>query len=115
MIRVVSDVLAEHPPLAFAAGHDHSLQVVDGGDVARLLLVSGAGSATEVTGVTSIEGTVFAHAHAGFLVLDFFSAKGKHDALLVRVVETGRERPVFTFGLDLEPDRPREPPALPRG
>jgi hypothetical protein len=102
MVRVVSEALSKQPPLAFVAGHDHSLQVVEGGDVARLLVVSGAGSAPMITGVTSIEGTLFAHSHPGFVVLDFFSTPRHHDSLLVRVAEVGKERPVFTLGLDLE-------------
>jgi hypothetical protein len=101
MVRVVSEVLAENPPLAMVGGHDHSLQILDGGDEARLVVVSGA--ASRVTGVTSLESTLFAHAHLGFIVMDFYEAEGKPDGvLLVHVVETGRgEDPVFTLGLDL--------------
>jgi hypothetical protein len=103
MIRVVSAALTKHPPLAFVAGHDHSLQVFDGGDVARLLVVSGAGSAPMLTGVTAIDGTLFAHSHPGFVVFDFFSTRGRPDTLLVRVAEVGKARPVFTLGVDLAP------------
>jgi hypothetical protein len=85
------------------AGHDHSLQLVDGGDVARLLVVSGAGSSPQITGVTTIEGSLFAHAHAGFVVLDFFATDDPGDALLVRIVETRQPRPVYTLGVDLLP------------
>jgi calcineurin-like phosphoesterase family protein len=115
MIRVVSAALTKHPPVAFVAGHDHSLQVLDGRDVARLLIVSGAGSAPMITGVTSIDGTLFAHSHPGFVVLDFFATAGRPDTLLVRVAEVGRTRPVFTLGLDLPPAEPAgsPPPAGP--
>jgi hypothetical protein len=112
MIRVVSEALAEAPPLAFAAGHDHSLQVLKGGDAARLMIVSGAASAGRLTGVAAIDETLFAHSHLGFVVLDFFAGGGGAGTALVRVVETGKARPVFTLGLDLEP--PPEPePATP--
>jgi hypothetical protein len=118
MIKVVTEALAKHPPLAFVAGHDHSLQVFQGNDTAQLQVVSGAGSARMVTGVTAIDGTLFAHAHTGFVVFDFFSTKG-HDTLLVRVAEVGREQPVYTLGIDLEPApvvraKP-PPPAVQRG
>jgi hypothetical protein len=108
MVRVLSGVLAENPPLAMVAGHDHSLQVLDGGDEARLVVVSGA--ASQVSRVTSIESTQFAHAHLGFVVFDFFEAQGKPDGvLLVNVVEPGRgEEPVFSLGLDLA--REQAPP-----
>lgn len=103
MIGVVSEVLAEAPPLAFVAGHDHSLQVLDGGDAARLLIVSGAGSASKITGVTALPETLFAHAHPGFVVVDFFArGAGAGDLAVVRVIETGREEPAFVLGLELE-------------
>jgi hypothetical protein len=113
MVRVLSEALAENPPLAVVGGHDHSLQVLDGGDEARLVVVSGA--ASRVTRVTSLESTLFAHAHLGFVVFDFHVAEGKRDGvLLVHVVETGRgDEPVFTLGLDLgrEEAPPQEIPA----
>jgi hypothetical protein len=113
MVRVLSEALAEHPPLAVVGGHDHSLQVLDGGDEARLVVVSGA--ASRVTRVTSLESTLFAHAHRGFVAFDFHEAEGKRDGvLLAHVVETGRgEDPVFTLGLDLgrEEAPPQEIPA----
>lgn len=108
MVKVLGKVLAENPPLAMVGGHDHSLQILDGGSEARLVVVSGAGS--EVTGVTATEGTLFAHGHRGFVVFDFHRAKENIDgALVVKVVETGRgERPVFSLALDL--GREQAPP-----
>jgi hypothetical protein len=102
MVRVLGEVLAENPPLAMVGGHDHSLQILEGGDSARLIVVSGASS--EVTRVTAIEGTLFAHAHRGFVVFDMHAAKKTPGgALVVNVVETGRgEKPVFSLALDLE-------------
>jgi hypothetical protein len=32
MVRVLGEVLAENPPLAMVGGHDHSLQILEGGD-----------------------------------------------------------------------------------
>jgi hypothetical protein len=101
MVKVLSTTLEENPPLAMVGGHDHSLQILDGGKQARLVVVSGA--ASEVTRVTAIDSTIFAHAHRGFIVFDFYQAEGKRDGvLLVNVVETGRGTdPVFSLGLDL--------------
>ncbi|MGH7337522.1 MAG: hypothetical protein ACREI7_08090, partial [Myxococcota bacterium] len=101
MVKVLGNVLAENPPLAMVGGHDHSLQILDGGSEARLVVVSGA--ASKVTGVTSIEGTLFAHSHRGFVVFDFHRAKEDIDGVVVvKVVETGRsKRPVFSLALDL--------------
>jgi hypothetical protein len=92
------------------AGHDHSLQLIEGGDAARLLVVSGAASAGQITGVTAIDGTLFAHAHPGFVVFDFFRIDGVTDALQAQVVETGTPRPVFrvSYALPAEPQRPAD-------
>jgi hypothetical protein len=108
MVKVVGNVLAENPPLAMVGGHDHSLQILDGGSEARLVVVSGA--ASDTSGVTAIEGTLFAHGHRGFIVFDFHRTKDNVDGmLLVKVVETGRgERPVFSLALDLA--REQSPP-----
>jgi hypothetical protein len=108
MVKVLGNVLAEDPPLAMIGGHDHSIQIIDGKPEARLVVVSG--SASNTTGVTAIDGTLFAHAHKGFVVFDFHRTKGTHDGvLLVNVVETGRgERAIFSLALDLA--REKAPP-----
>src|SRR6185503_10294505 len=106
--KVLGKVLEENPPLAMVGGHDHSLQIIDGGTEARLVVVSGA--ASNISGVTSIEGTLFAHGHRGFVVIDFQRAKENIDGVaVVKVVETGRgEKPVFSLALDLA--REQSPP-----
>ena len=106
MVRKLRSALAAAPPLVYAAGHDHSLQVIEGRDAAGTLVVSGAGSTGNVTSVTAIAGTLFAHAHPGFIVLDFYGDADFGDALagdrvMLRVVEAGRARPVFEMELPL--------------
>jgi hypothetical protein len=105
--RMVSQLLpafAQAPPLVYAAGHDHGLQVIEGRDTAGTLVVSGAGSAQNITTVTAIAGTLFAHATPGFVVLDFygdadFGDASEGDRVMLRVVEVGRSRPVFEMEL----------------
>jgi hypothetical protein len=102
MVGVVSGVLAESPPLAMVGGHDHSLQVIDGGDQAGLVVVSGA--ATKVSAVTHLPGTLFAHARRGFVVFDLHGASSRDgESLLVRVVELGSEEPAASFVFELAP------------
>ena len=88
-------IFAAHPPLVFAAGHDHSLQVLDDPAVRGALVVSGAGSRDRVSKVTAIDGTRFAHAHPGFVVIDVGTRSGAPAAVL-RVVEAGIDEPVYT-------------------
>ena len=78
--------------------------MIEGRDTAGTLVVSGAGSAGNITTVTAIAGTLFAHAHPGFVVLDFygdadFGDASAGDRVMLRVVEAGRARPVFEMEL----------------
>ena len=94
LAKQVQDALARHRPLVYAAGHDHSLQLFEANEVARMHIVSGAGSAGKVTRVTAVAGTIFAHAVPGFAVLDFATHDGV-DTPVVRIVRTGQAEPTF--------------------
>jgi hypothetical protein len=62
--------LAAAPPLALAAGHEHSLQLIRGGP-ARFQIVSGAGSAPNATRASLIAGALFAEGGtSGYVRLD---------------------------------------------
>lgn len=97
-IAAAQPVFRKHPPVAYAAGHDHNLQVLKAGDVAGAYLVSGAGAPERVSTVTNIPETIFAHAHPGFMVLDFGTRDGA-EAAVVRIVENGKAEPVFEMDL----------------
>jgi len=87
-------VLRRNPPAIYTAGHDHSLQLLDAGDVAGMYLVSGAGARERVSTVTNLPETFFAHAAPGFLVVDFGERAGSN-VVIVRVIEAGVPDPVF--------------------
>lgn len=76
--------------LIYAAGHDHSLQVLEG-NTTDYLLVSGAGSNEKISAVGNGDNTLFAHEHTGFMVIDFLE-NGK---VLLRVVEPSDKEVVF--------------------
>lgn len=97
-IEQISGVLAEQRPLVYAAGHDHNLQLLRGGPASQFEVISGAGSTKKVSTVTHIEPTLFAHAHPGFVVLDFHR-RAQGDEVLLHVVETGTPLPVLTTRL----------------
>ena len=78
------------PLLIYAAGHEHSLQVLEG-EVTDYLLVSGAAARRKVTEVMSGDNTLFAHQHTGFMAIDFLN-DGK---VLLRVVEPERKGVLF--------------------
>ncbi len=83
--------------IIFAAGHEHSLQVLEEGASAEYVLVSGSGSESKLTPVGHGKGTLFAHHHTGFMAVDFF-LDGR---ILLRVVEPAVEEVVFR----LRPDK----------
>ncbi len=61
--------LAEAPPLVYAAGHDHGLQLLRGA-AASWYVVSGAGSSRQITFARRTEDTLYAEAVPGFARLD---------------------------------------------
>ena len=93
MVRRLSRAVAENLPLVYASGHDHSLEVMQGGPGAEYLLVSGSGSKVEP--VSHGDDTLFAHSHKGFMVLDF----AKDGRALLRVLEPDAPQPVLTLWL----------------
>ena len=70
--------------LIYAAGHDHSLQVLKG-STADYLLVSGAASCWKLSKVKLGDNALFAYKRTGFMVVDFLES-GK---VLLRVVQDG--------------------------
>ena len=91
MIDDLSRALRSHRPLIFASGHEHSLQVMTGGDAARYAVVSGLGSSRKASAVSHGSDTLFAHLKPGFVVIDV-TVSGD---VLLRVVEPHEEEPVF--------------------
>jgi hypothetical protein len=67
----LSVAMASNPPLIFAAGHDHSLQVLSG-RTSKYVLVSGAGSIGKGECAVRLRESLFvAQATSGFMRLDF--------------------------------------------
>lgn len=65
----LEEALASQPPLVYASGHEHALQLLTGSQ-ARLLVVSGAGTLGRPESVSRGGDTLFASPHAGFVRLD---------------------------------------------
>jgi len=98
-IARTTEVMRRHPPTLYAAGHDHSLQILDGHGYARMEVVSGAGAVDRVSTVTDLPASKFAHAAPGFVLLDLGLRDGEPVAAL-RVVEGSATAPVFEIGID---------------
>jgi hypothetical protein len=89
------------PPLAFVAGHDHSLQVLRGGEEVDYLLVSGAGAPSKVSCAVRMRESYYVSARsAGFMRLDIMKGKG----VLLRVFRyPGRSTGALVYSRWLEP------------
>ena len=90
MRKRLTEALSVNRPLVFAAGHDHGLQVLAGGEAADVLLVSALGfDIGSALGHGS--DTLFAHLHPGFMTLDVLT----DGRVLLRVIEPGETEVVF--------------------
>jgi hypothetical protein len=73
----IESALRDSPPLVYAAGHDHNLQVLKGGAVADYLLVSGAGSQSKVACAVRLRESYYTSQHrSGFIRLDIMRERG---------------------------------------
>ena len=73
----LESAFSEHPPLAFAAGHDHSLQVLYGGPNVKHILVSGAGSPAKASCAVRLRESYYTSPHrSGFMRVDILRDRG---------------------------------------
>lgn len=92
MVEELKSAFSHYPPLVYASGHDHSLQILDGRPSAGFFVVSGGGSSRKLTPVGSGTDTIFADSQAGFMALEF----RKNGEVDVQVIEAGSTRPRFS-------------------
>jgi hypothetical protein len=69
MVTALLEAFKGRPPLVFAAGHEHTLQVIEGPG-ARRLLVSGTGIHGHTSPVKRLRSTRFHAARSGYMRLD---------------------------------------------
>jgi hypothetical protein len=89
---------AGSPPLIYAAGHDHALQVI-GGTSARYELVSGAGIFGHLDRVTTLDGTRFAKRASGFMRVEFLR-DGRARLSVIVVDRSGGRTEAFALWLE---------------
>jgi Calcineurin-like phosphoesterase len=90
----LDSVFACRPPMIYAAGHEHALQVIDRG-AAPLLLVSGAGIVGHEGHVARIAGSRVARSDAGFMRVDRLY-DGRVRVRVIVVDGTGNAREVHS-------------------
>jgi hypothetical protein len=84
----LTSAFAGQPPLVYAAGHDHNLQVLRGGSDAGYVLISGAGAQSRVACAVRMRESHFVSQHrVGFMRLDIMRGGG----VLLSVYDFDRE------------------------
>ncbi|MFN8583619.1 MAG: metallophosphoesterase [Gemmatimonadaceae bacterium] len=89
----IDSVFREHPPIAYASGHEHNLQVLNGAHV-PLLLVSGGASRNRPSFVVPSAETRFAERANGFMRLDIWK-DGEVRLTVIAVDRDGGVRDAF--------------------
>ncbi len=98
MRQALDSVFAIYRPLIYAAGHDHSLQVLEG-ETARYFLVSGASTIGHFSSVGREDRTRYARAATGFMRLDFTTDRRVRLGVFT-VDERGTETEEYSVWLD---------------
>jgi hypothetical protein len=98
MVAMFEAAMRDHPPLAWASGHEHNLEVLDG-TTARWLLVSGAGIYGHEGPAFRRTSMRFGSGDAGFMRLEFF-ADGRARLGVIAVDREGRSRERFSLWLE---------------
>lgn len=95
MLKRCAQAFAIKKPLIWAGGHDHSLQVMEGGEHVGYALVSGGGIHKKLSTVSHGENSLFSHLHAGFMAVDFL----QDGSVWLYVIEPGEKEIVFSLRL----------------
>lgn len=66
----IDSVLSIHPPIIYAAGHEHTLQILEP-KTGYYHLISGFGMKNHISPLTTGENTIFARLAPGFMRIDF--------------------------------------------
>ncbi|HEX2095238.1 MAG TPA: metallophosphoesterase [Longimicrobiaceae bacterium] len=99
MIQYLTVAFREHPPLLYAAGHEHNLQVLRR-NPARYMVVSGGGVYGHTTAVRAITGSQYVRRASGFMRLSILQ-DGR--ARLAVIVVDGKGNYAENFSMWLEP------------
>lgn len=94
MREAFESVFEENPPLVFAAGHEHTLEVFKG-DAMQYILVSGSGLYGNTEPIGDRDNLLWGATESGFMRLDFLD-DGKVRLSVMTVDETGKGTEVFS-------------------
>jgi hypothetical protein len=99
MREALEQALVEHPPIVYVSGHEHVLEVFDGGTRAGYLLVSGAGFLGNIEPTGTRDQTLYTSSARGFMRLDLLVDERLRLGVL-EVDEHGTSREAYAIELD---------------
>jgi hypothetical protein len=112
MREALEGAFKDNPPLVYAAGHEHNLQVLKGGE-AKYLIVSGAGAYGHVTQTVWTKETLFAAAASGYVRVDL-EKTGRARLAVVTVAADGKTTEAMALDLTTgESTQEKPPPGTP--
>lgn len=109
MLAAFDSAFDSTPPLLYAAGHDHGLQVFKGGR-SPYSVVSGGGRYEKANPVTRHANSLLSLAAAGFMRLDIMKDDSPPRLAVYVVDSTGRAQEEFAILLDESAKAPRPSP-----
>ncbi len=98
LIATLDSAFTDHPPLAYAAGHEHHLELLRGWS-AEYLIVSGSGYYDHQSATMYLDSTIWTESVAGYFRLDV-TRRGRFRLSAVAVDAAGRGTEAFGMWLD---------------
>ncbi|MCI0433343.1 MAG: metallophosphoesterase [Gemmatimonadetes bacterium] len=99
MRSALDSIFMRHRPLAYASGHEHALQVLEGGRGASVLIVSGAGNYGHVSAIRKLPETLYQAEASGYVRLDV-QRDGRVRLGVVLVDAAGRRTEPFAMFIE---------------
>jgi len=98
MASRLDSIYTKYSPVAVAAGHDHSLQVLQ--MKSYFMLVSGGGLASRIRSLTTGDNTIFAYDNSGYMKIDLLK-NGKMKLDVIVPLNDGKEsEDIFSIWLN---------------
>jgi hypothetical protein len=98
-INNFKSILSKYKNLAFASGHEHSLQILEGAS-GNFYLISGFGTSTHDSNITTDVNTVYADDEQGFIQVDILKDGRARCSVFQVEEESGSWSEIFTMWLN---------------
>lgn len=98
MSSKIRSVFNKYPPVVYAAGHEHAMQILKSNED-YVNVVSGIGVSSHFPSITTDDNTLFANVKAGYVRIDFYETGSVRLAVVEPVNRTGKTIEPFSMWL----------------